>query len=734
MSTASEARAETVSPTFEIDDDGIGWLTFADPERALNVLTEGVMKRLGSALDEARGAGREGRVRAVVIRSGKESGFIAGADVEAIAEIEDPEAAENKVRMGQAVFADVASLPVPTVAAIHGICLGGGLELSLACTHRVASDDPRTRLGLPEVMLGILPAWGGTSRLPRLVGLQAALDLLLTGKQADAHKARRIGLVDEVFPADLFDDLARRYALDVAAGVRSPGRARKRLLQRLLDDTPPGRSLVLRTARKKVLESTGGDYPAPLHILDLLEEHLGGSVEDSLAAEARAAGELIVSPECKGLIHVFRMREAARKGNGVDDAEVTGRPVDRIGILGAGVMGGGIAQLAGYHGLSAHMKDIEHEAVSGGLEHARMLFDKAVANRKQSRSEATRAMERISGGVDYHGLSTCQVVVEAVVERMDVKRDVLAETEKWVEDDCVLATNTSSLSVADMAEALDRPERFCGMHFFNPVHRMPLVEIVRGPETSDEAVATIYRLALSLDKVPVVVGDGPGFLVNRILGPYLNEGGFLLGEGLDVEAIDRVAKTFGMPMGPLRLVDEVGIDVSRHAGEALHDALGARLEPSPALERIGASTRTGRKGGRGFYRYENGKEEGVDASVYGDLGLPAPDDARGGSEPDETEIRHRLLLPMVNEAARVLEEGIVSSAADVDLGMVMGTGFPPFRGGLLRFADSVHPRAVLDRLRELEEAHGHRFTPATSIVELASDDRTFYEAYPGTGS
>lgn len=733
VSTDSDSRAAAVSPTFEIDADGIGWLTFDDPDRALNVLTEDVMKRLGSALDEARAAGREGRVRAVVIRSGKGSGFIAGADVDAIAELEDPAAAEAKVKLGQAVFADVASLPVPTVAAIHGICLGGGLELSLACTRRVASDDPRTRLGLPEVMLGILPAWGGTTRLPRLVGLQAALDLLLTGDQVAVDKARRIGLVDEVLPADVFDDLVRRHALDLADGARPRGRPNKKLLKRLLDDTPPGRSLVLRTARKKVLKSTGGHYPAPLRILDLLEAHLGGSVEDSLAAEALAAGELIVSQECKGLIHVFRMREAARKGTGVDDPEVRGRSVERIGILGAGVMGGGIAQLAAYQGLTAHMKDIEHDAVQGGLQHARELFDKAVARRKQTRSEATRAMERISGGVEYHGISTCQVVVEAVVERMDVKRAVLAETEGWVAEDCVLATNTSSLSVAGMAKALDRPERFGGMHFFNPVHRMPLVEVVRGPETSDEAVATIYRLALELGKVPVVVGDGPGFLVNRILGPYLNEGGFLLGDGLDVETIDSVAKAFGMPMGPLRLVDEVGIDVSRHAGEALHEALGARLEPSPALRDIGSTERLGRKGGRGFYHYEDGKEQGVDASVYRDLGLPEPGSAPGG-KPDETEIRRRLLLPMINEAARILEEGIVASASDVDLAMVMGTGFPPFRGGLLRFADSVHPRAVLEGLRGLEDTRGARFSPAPLILKLASEDRTFYEAFPGTGS
>lgn len=746
--TDSAGARTAASPTFEIDGDGIGWITFDDPERSQNVLTEAVMRRLGGALDEARAAGREGRVTVVVIRSGKEAGFIAGAEVDAIADIEDPGDAETKVKMGQAVFSDVTTLPVPTVSAIHGVCLGGGLELSLACTHRVASDAPRTKLGLPEVMLGILPAWGGTTRLPRLVGLQAALDLLLTGKQIDARKARRIGLVDEVFPVALFPDLVRDFAIDVANGSRSQKAPSKKIVKRLLDDTGPGRRIVLHQARKKVMDSTGGHYPAPLRMLELLEEHLGGSVEESLAAEARAAGELIVSTECKNLIHVFHMREAARKGTGVTDGEDPGRQIERIGVLGAGVMGGGIAQLAAYNGIDVYMKDIRHDAVGSGLRHAQQLFDKAVKRRRTSRREADRAMERIAGGLDDHGLRGSGLVVEAVVERMDVKRDVLAAAEREVDDHCVLATNTSSLSVEEMASALEQPDRFCGMHFFNPVHRMPLVEIVRGPETSDATVATVHRLAVGLGKVPVVVRDGPGFLVNRILGPYLNEGGFLMAEGVAIETIDEAATEFGMPMGPIRLIDEVGIDVSRHAGAALHEALGDRMAPSPVLTRVGETDRLGKKGGRGFYLYENGEEKGVDEAVYAELGLATPSSAPDDPEPtdadsvgtppsgpaptlDETAIRWRLVLPMINEAARILDEGIAPDAAAIDLAMIMGTGFPPFRGGLLRFADTVHPRAVLDRLRTLEARHGSRFEPAPLLVRLADDDRTFYEAFPG---
>lgn len=720
----------TSSPTFEIDSQGIGWITFDDPDRPLNVLTAPVMSRLAETLVEADGAARAGRTRVVVVRSGKPSSFIAGADVDELATIEDPGEAETKIRLGQAVYNDLESLPVPTLAAVHGVCVGGGVEMSLACDYRVASDSKKSTFHLPEVQLGILPAWGGTTRLPRLVGLQAALDMLLTGKRVHAKKAKRIGLVSDVFPAELFHEKTRDFALAIASGTET-GRPRKRgLATRALDDTGIGRRVVLRTARKRVLATTGGHYPAPLRILDVLAEHVGGSTEKSLAAEARAGAELLVSPVCKNLVHVFHMREAARKAKGLGGTEDAGRDVTELGVLGAGVMGGGIGQLAAHKHIRVYLKDINHEAVSGGLQHARSLFDKAVKRRRISRREAAQHMELMSGGLDYHGLSAADVVVEAIVEKMEIKRAVLSELEGHVAPRCVIATNTSSLSVDEMAEALERPERFCGMHFFNPVHRMPLVEVIRGTHTSDEAIATVYGLALKLGKVPVVVGDGAGFLVNRILGPYLNEAGFLLEDGAPIAQIDRVAKEFGMPMGPLRLIDEVGIDVSGHAGASLHQALGNRLTPSPVLLQLGRTARLGRKGGSGFYTYEGGKEKGVDQTVYDELGsvVPPPVDVA------DKVIRDRLVIAMINEAARLLEDGIVTSAADVDLAMIMGTGFPPFRGGLLRFADTVHPRALLDSVRELEAASGPRFAPAPVIVRLAADDRGFYQAFPGASA
>ncbi len=722
------------SPTFKIDADAIGWITFDDPTRSLNVLSEPVMKRFAETIDEARTAARDARVRAVVIR-GKDKSFIAGADIEVIGRVENPDLAEAQIRLGQAIFSNVTALPVPTVAAVHGLCVGGGVEMSLSCDYRVLSDSERTTMSLPEVQLGILPAWGGTTRLPRLIGLQAALDMLLTGKRVRASKAKRIGLASAVVPAPIFQEAVRDFTLGLIGEKGAPRTRKRSFVQRALDDTPPGRRVVLHTARKKVLQQTGGHYPAPLAILDILGQTLSKSVEEGLAAEAREAASLLVGAVCKNLVHVFHMREASRKGTGLPTgSSAEPRSISKVGVLGAGVMGGGIAHLAASRGIESWMKDIEHEAVTGGLQHARGLFDKAVKRRRMNVREATQAMESISGGVEYHGLSGSDVVVEAIVEKMEVKKAVLAELEDHVSADCIIATNTSSLSVEEMASALSRPERFCGMHFFNPVHRMPLVEVIRAPGTSDEAVATIYRLALDLGKVPVVVGDGPGFLVNRILGPYLNEAGFLLSDGASIEMIDRVAKRFGMPMGPLRLVDEVGIDVSSHAGASLHGALGDRLTPAPALLELGRTGRLGKKGGLGFYRYEDGKDKGIDDSIYAELpSVPTPGASEAGTiagADGERVVRRRLVLAMINEAARILGDGIAASAADVDLAMIMGTGFPPFRGGLLRFADTLHPRGLVDRLEQLAEVHGERFTPAPTLVRLALKDQTLYTAFP----
>lgn len=706
------------SPILTVDADGIAWVTFADPARSMNVLDEGVMARLTRHVQAL--ASRSGEVRAVIFWSGKSDSFIAGADIEAIAKIEGPQDAEEKSRLGQEVFAAIERLPMPTICAVHGICLGGGFELALACTHRIASTDDRTKFGLPEVQLGLLPGWGGTTRLPRLVGLQAALDLILTGRQIRAAKAERIGFLTRTYPAEGFRASARRFALETLAMPPGASRSKPSLRDRLLEGNVIGRRVVFRTARGTVMKQTNGHYPAPLRILEVLQDTFPGPLEAAFEREAHAFGELAASAVHGHLLHLFQLREAAKKLPGID---VEPRTVDRLGVLGAGVMGGGVAQLAAARDLEVRMRDIRDDAVTGGLAHARGLFQKRVERRRMKQGEADRKMELIVGGLDLHLVANTDLLVEAVVERMDVKKQVLAEVEGVMRSDAVITTNTSSLSVEEMSQALERPERFCGLHFFNPVDRMPLIEIIRSSRTSDQTIATAHALVLRLGKVPVVCADGPGFLVNRILGPYLNEAGHLVSECVPIEKIDRVAVDFGMPMGPVRLLDEVGIDIARHAGETLHEAFGERMAPSPILQRLSSSERLGKKTGFGFYRYEGGKEKGVDETVYAELGVTP-------STPlDPDEIRRRLVLVMVNEAARILEEGIVGSAAEVDLGMIMGTGFPPFRGGLMRFADEQHPRTLLERLRDLEARHGARFAPAPALIRAAEENRLFYELF-----
>ena len=712
------------TPHLCLAEGGLVHLVFDAPDRSANILSAATMGRLSEILTALRDACAAGDVRGVLVSSRKPT-FIVGADIGELAKVGDPEAAEAVARLGQGVFLELERLPVPTVAAIHGACMGGGAELALACRYRLASDHPKTQIGLPEVQLGILPAWGGTTRLPRLVGLGRALEPLLTGKPLRGAEAKRIGLVDDILPHEPFLELAARYLQGRIRGQGTASRPGRSLRTRLLDGTPPGRRLLLRAARKRVTGRTGGHYPAPLRILDVLGTSIGQPAGEGFEAEAKAARGLIGSRVSRNLIHVFHLRERARKGLSRVSPEPPAR-VGGIGVVGAGTMGAGIAQLAASRGHPVRLKDDRREAVSLALGRARGLFDAAARKRRATPLEATRGMERIHGGLDYTGFRPLELVIEAVVERLEVKKGVLAELEDATRETCLLATNTSSLSVEEMARDLRHPARFLGMHFFHPVDRMPLVEIVRAPETQPSAVAAVYLLALALGKVPIIVRDSPGFLVNRILGPYLNEAGHLLGEGVSIDAIDRAATAFGMPMGPLRLVDEVGIDVAGHAGERLSEAFGERLAPAESLLRIGAAGRLGRKGGSGFYRYRRDGKPAVDAGAYEAMGRPRP----SGSGPPPGETRDRLVLSMVNEAARTLSDGVTPSARDLDLAMIMGAGFPAFRGGLLRYADAAGPSTLVDRLQGFERSSGARFAPAPLLCELAGAGRGFYDAFP----
>ena len=704
----------------ELGADGVAWLIVDTPGK-LNILSGTVMSRLDDVLGEVEQHARNGRARVLVVRSGKEGTFIAGADVNEIAAVTDARDGAAKAALGQSVFSRIAALPIPSLAVVDGICLGGGTELILGCTHRIASDRKETRIGLPEVQLGILPGFGGTTRLPRLIGLQAALQIILTGKPVDARKAERIGLIDEKVPTSILYDRAAALARELAAG-KAPRRRKRNLATRALDETWPGRRLVLQQARKQVMRETRGHYPAPLKILDILPSILAASVETGLQIEARALGELIATDVSKNLIHVFKLSEAAKKAA---PAAPT-REVQHVGVLGAGVMGGGIAQLLAYRGFDVRLKDIKPDAIALGLRHAQETFDKAVKRKRLERRDARKMMQRIAPTLDYSGFGGVDLVIEAVIERMDVKKAVLHEAETKT-NDAVLSSNTSSLSITEMQSALSHPAVFCGMHFFNPVDRMPLVEVIRGAQSSDETIAAVFAVARKLEKTPVIVKDGAGFLVNRILAPYLNEAGWLFSEGVTVEDADEALLAFGMPMGPFRLLDEIGLDVARHAAQVMFDAFGERMRPAPAMEALAQTKRLGKKGGVGFYTYKGGKQEGVDKSVYAELGSRsvAAFDETGKRKPTRTEIQERCVFVMINEAARILHDGIVATPGDVDVGMIFGTGFPPFRGGLLKYADAIGAQRVAGTLDALARV-SPRFEIAPLLREKARSNGAFY--------
>jgi 3-hydroxyacyl-CoA dehydrogenase/enoyl-CoA hydratase/3-hydroxybutyryl-CoA epimerase len=704
--------------TLDVSSEGVAWLVFDRPSSRVNLLTMAVMTRLDELLGEIESKSASGSIRALIVRSGKEASFIAGADINEIRGITTEAEGEAASREGQRIFRRLELLHVPTIAAVDGICVGGGLELILACGHRIASERPETRLGLPEIRLGIIPGFGGTTRLPRLIGLRDALPLILTGKPIPARKAQRIGLVDEAVHPHILYERASALASEAIEG-RTRRRKRQPLTARLLNQSAPGRALVLSQARKQVVRETRGHYPAPLVAVETISRSIGAPLARAFEYEAKALGSLIPTPVSKNLIHVFELMEGAKRAG----PRARPRDVEQVGVLGAGVMGGGIAQLLASNDVFVRLKDIRADAIGQGLRHARELFDKAVQRGRLKDRDAQRHMDHIVPTLDYSGFGTVDLVIEAVVERMDVKKDVLSEVESRVPESCVLTSNTSSLSISDMQSALDRPEDFCGMHFFNPVHRMPLVEVIRGKRTSDEAVSTVFALARRLDKTPIIVNDGPGFLVNRILSPYLNEAGWLLAEGASIKNIDDALLDFGMPMGPLRLLDEIGLDVARHAGTVMYQAFGERMKPAPPLEKLGEHALLGRKGKRGFYVYD-GRKQTPNVQVYEIF----QDSPRLHQDASPEEICARTVFSMVNEAARILADGIVRSAGDVDLGMITGTGFPPFRGGLLRYADSLGLAIVLDRLEAFARDHGPRFEPAPLLVELASSGRTFYQS------
>ena len=695
--------------TQEFGEDGILVLTLDVPGEKVNTLGRGLITELEALLADLES--RPG-VKGVVLRSAKPDNFIAGADIKDFVKIRSAMEGETLSRQAHALLDRLAALPAPVVAAVHGSCLGGGLELALACTYRVASDHAKTTLGVPEVMLGLIPGAGGTQRLPRLVGLATALDLILTGRALNPRRALKAGLVDEVVPEPILLDVARRSAVALGEGTLRPRRPGIPLSERLL------RPIIFRKARASVAAKTGGHYPAPLRGIEAVEKGTARSLEEGLKLEARLFGELAVSDVSRALVSVFFATQEIKKDAGYPEG-TEAREVRKLGVLGAGLMGAGIAAAGAEAGVPVRMKDATPEALGRGLRYARGVYDERRQRGSLSTLDLQKRVDRISPTLDYSGFRRADLVIEAVFEDLELKRRVLAEVEGAAAEECVFASNTSSIPIGDVARDARRKNRVLGMHFFSPVHKMPLLEVIVTPDTDAWATATAVAFGRRLGKHVIVVRDGPGFYTSRALAPFMNEAARLVEEGAAVEDVDRAMTAFGFPVGPITLLDEVGIDVGAKVSKILHQHFGDRMAPPESMARVLEDGRQGRKNKRGFYLYDGKKR--VDSSVYGLL----PGRERRRFEPRE--IQDRLVFAFLNEAALCLQDGILRSARDGDVGAIFGLGFPPFLGGPFRYLDHLGARFAVEVLERLRGRHGERFRPAGILSERARDGRSFHE-------
>jgi 3-hydroxyacyl-CoA dehydrogenase/enoyl-CoA hydratase/3-hydroxybutyryl-CoA epimerase len=694
----------------ETIESGIAVLTFDRPESSANIFDQTTFDELNEHLSILS---RDSTVRGLIIRSAKPKIFIAGADLHGFTKELTAEKLSVLIEQGQKTFDRIAALPFPTIAAIHGVAVGGGFEVALACDYRIASLDPATKIGLPETMLGILPAWGGSTRLPRLIGLPAALDAILSGKQYSAKAAKNLGMVDEI--------AHRERLLGLAARLIGLNQGKKRKLKLQLTNRPPISNFVAAQAKKKALAKTRGHYPAPLKALEVVVAGVTMPHAQSLENERRAFIELASGEIAQNLIRVFFLQERSKKLSVKSDQPI--RKVGKVLVVGAGLMGSGIAQWLSARGLRVVLKDIGPEPLGKGLQSIHKIYRDAIKRRIFSETEAQAGLDRILPSYEDIPLGDIDLVIEAAIEKLELKQQIFRKVAEQVPTCQAIASNTSALSIDAIANGLPDPAKVVGIHFFNPVHRMQLVEVVQGTKTSMEAVATAIQFVKSIGKLPVLVKDSPGFLVNRILLPYMMEAFNLFAEGYRLERIDRIMLDFGMPMGPLRLTDEVGLDVSFHVGSDLVQRIQNLPPLNNTIERMIAQGWLGRKSGKGFYDYSSGAErQNTEIHAY------QPETEPTGA--DDTTLRDRLVLVMVNEAARCLAEKVISDPADVDFAMIMGTGWAPFRGGPLRYADSVGISNVVARLQLLREDRRDYFAPCTRLTEMVNQGSSFYLAGP----
>lgn len=696
-----------------IDEQNIAWLAIDVPGEKMNTLQAAFAQEMQEVF--ATLEAQKTSLKGMVIHSLKPDNFIAGADVRMLNACQSASEAQALAKQGQEMFQTLSDLPFPVVAAIHGPCLGGGLELALACHYRVCSDADITRLGLPEVQLGLLPGSGGTQRLPRLIGLLPSLDLILTGKQLRAKKAKQLGVIDACVAETILLDVAKKYVLDNSGKKRH--QANTSAKEKLISHTQLGRKLIFDQAAKKTKQKTRGNYPAADAILEVIRHGLDRGFKAGLELEAKRFGDLVMSSESKALRSIFFATTEMKKETGSDAKPQT---VKRIGVLGGGLMGAGIGHVSVAKAkVPVRIKDVSNDGVLNALNYNYKLFDKQRKRRILSKAQMQTKMAQLSGGIDFTSYQHIDVVIEAVFEDLTLKQQMVADIEANAKTSTIFATNTSSLPIQQIAAKATRPENVIGLHYFSPVEKMPLVEVIPHQTTSQETIATVVALAKKQGKTPIVVKDCAGFYVNRILAPYMNEAAQILMAGESIEKIDTALLDFGFPVGPITLLDEVGIDVGSKIMPILVQELGPRFQGPDVFDLLLNDNRKGRKSGKGFYTYK-GKKKEIDKSIYKLLKI-TPD-----AKQSDKEIALRCVLLMLNEAVRCLDEGVIRCARDGDIGAIFGIGFPPFLGGPFCYIDQIGIKKLVEMMNQHAEKYGDKFAPCDGLLTRAGVEARFY--------
>lgn len=694
--------------------DSVAILTLDKPGERVNTLDESMMEEFSSFLDRLES---DSELNGAVLISGKENNFIAGADIEMFKARETAEDLEQLSKDGHTILNKIEASSKPIVVAIHGSCMGGGLELSLACDYRIATNHSKTMMALPEVKLGVIPGTGGTQRLPRLIGIQKSLNYMLTGGNIFAKKAKRIGLIDELTHKDALEEAAIKAVHTLSESGAFKRKDRRSRIEKLLEGNPVGRSIIFNQAKKKTLAQTKGNYPAPLFIIDSVKYGYQHGFKKGLKNEAILFGKAGATSESRALVNLFfGMTDAKR-----NPLKEHLKPITTIGVLGAGLMGSGIADISiNKGGYSILLKDQTIEAAAKGEQVIWNGLNRKVKKRIITPFDRDQLTSTVSGTDSYDSFDKTEMVIEAVFEDLNLKRTIVNQVEEATGDHCIFASNTSSLPISEIAKGAKRPENIIGMHYFSPVQKMPLLEIITTPQTADWVIATAYEVGVKQGKTVIVVNDGPGFYTTRILAPYMNEALLLLEEGASIEFLDRIMKQFGYPVGPMALLDEVGMDVGAHVGETMAPIFNARGgKSSTKAHELFEAGFLGRKNKKGMYTY-SGKKKVANTPIYSFFG------GNNRTDLDIETSQLRMALMMVNEAAYCLEENILTSPKDGDLGAILGLGFPPFTGGPFRYLDQIGIRTVVDQLNEFTEKFGPRFKPANILIEYEKEDKRFY--------